>query len=119
MSAVSLGNGAVELDGLGAGVSVAEIQRVTGLLAQLFGRPPRVRITGRFGTDAIDPTSPRDPNVESWDLRQGTGSGYCEVLSVGPRYVSVQHWSGVNDHRALRLDPVLGTLVRVRFLAPT
>ena len=114
----NIGNLAIELDGEGKGVTIAEIKRITKAFKGLFGVAPRIRISGRFGANAIDQSSPGDQNVDVWDLRSGSGSGYYPVLSVGPRFVSVQPFSGLNNNRSIRLDPSLGTVVRLRFLLP-
>src|SRR6185437_15660619 len=69
---VTMANNAVELDGEGKGVTVAEIKRIQRSFKVLFGVPPRMRVTGRFGREAQDPNSPRDDFADVWDLRVGT-----------------------------------------------
>lgn len=86
---ITIGNGAIELDGLGNGVPVKEIKRVQAAFKRLFGVAPRVRMSGRFGRDAMGQVTGQDENVDVWDLRQGTGSGYSEVIHVGHEFLNV------------------------------
>ena len=116
---ISIGNGAIEIDGQGSGVTVAELQRVAALFEQIFGVPPRIRMTGRFGREAIGYVDGADPNVDVWDLRRVSGSGYCPVLAVGSEYIYVQAFSGLNNNRSIALAPERGICVKIRLLLPS
>lgn len=107
--------GAVEIDGEGGGVPMAEIRRVAALFEAMFHVAPIVRVLGRFERNAFEPV-PGDPNVEVWDLREISGRQFCRVISTTQRYLYVQVPRGLNNGRALALDPGRGTYVRVRFV---
>lgn len=109
---------AIELDGDGGSLPVREIRRVAEAFRELFGVEPRLRMAGRFGRHARGPSPGEDPNVETWDVGRGTGSGFADVIHLGPEFCAVQAWSGLNNHRSIQVSPDRGSGVRVRFLLP-
>jgi len=108
--------GAVEIDGEGGGVPMAEIRRVAALFEAMFRVAPIVRVLGRFEQGSFELAPDGDPNVEVWDLREISGRQFCRVISTTQRYLYVQVPRGINNGRALALDPGRGTYVRVRFV---
>lgn len=109
-------SGAIDLDGEGGGVPMAEVRRVATLFEAMFSVAPIVRVLGRFERGAFDMASGGDLNVEVWDLRQIVGRQFCPVIMTTTRHLHVQLPRGLNNGRALALDPGRGVHVRVRFV---
>lgn len=112
----SIVGGAIELDGRAGGVPMAEIRRVAIAFEAMFKLPPIVRVLGRFERGSFELAPDGDPNVEVWDLREISGRQFCRVISTTQRHLYVQVPRGLNNGRALALDPGRGTHVRVRFV---
>ena len=118
MVTVRPGPNCIEVDGMGGGVPISEIERSAKLFRELFGVEPAIRVTGRFERGAIGQVPGGDPTATRWDLREVMGSGFATVLSVGAEYLAVQVWTGMNNGRALALAPARGTFVKVRLSLP-
>lgn len=115
---ITILSGAIQIDGEGAGVPAAEIQRVARLFAEMFGVYPRVRIRGVWDRDAIKPPDPGQPDErpDVWDLTPTLQ--HHPVLFAGSTYVNVQLERGLNGGRAVHLDSRAGRQVTVRLLLP-
>lgn len=112
---VHITGSAVEIDGEGGGVTVAEIERVREAVRGLLGVEPELKMTGLFRGAAVGPGSEQR---DTWDLSSGTSAGYVPVINVGTRWLWVLYPTGVNKGHSVAVDPAMGQRVRVRMTLP-